>query len=57
MLKVVGRIGNLALLEDQPGRDEQVEVQPDPRVSTVRLLQAGEASESGYKLGLLRYWH
>jgi uncharacterized delta-60 repeat protein len=31
-------------------------LQPDERVSTVRVLQAGEASDGGYKFGLLRYW-
>ena len=33
-----------------------VVLQLDERVSTVRLLQAGEASSGGYKFGLLRYW-
>lgn len=31
-------------------------LQADPRVSTVRLLQAGEVSEGGFRFGLLRYW-
>lgn len=31
-------------------------LQPDERVSTVRVLQAGEASEGGYQFALLRYW-
>lgn len=31
-------------------------LQADARVPTVRLLQAGEASEGGYRFGLLRYW-
>jgi uncharacterized delta-60 repeat protein len=33
-----------------------VVLQADERISTVRLLQAGEASSGGYKFGLLRYW-
>ena len=32
-------------------------LQFDERVSTVRVLQAGEASDAGgYKFALLRYW-
>jgi uncharacterized delta-60 repeat protein len=31
-------------------------LQLDERISTVRALQAGEASDSGYKFALLRYW-
>ncbi|MBX3605463.1 MAG: hypothetical protein KF788_09330 [Piscinibacter sp.] len=31
-------------------------LQSDERVPTVRVLQAGEASDSGYKFALLRYW-
>lgn len=31
-------------------------LQADPRVSTVRVLQAGEASAGGYRFALLRYW-
>ena len=33
-----------------------VVLQPDDRVPTVRLLQAGEASDGGYRFALLRYW-
>jgi uncharacterized delta-60 repeat protein len=33
-----------------------IALQADDRVPTVRVLQAGEASDSGYKFGLLRYW-
>ena len=33
-----------------------VVLQADERITTVRLLQAGEASSSGFKFGLLRYW-
>lgn len=33
-----------------------VVLQPDDRVPTVRLLQAGEANEGGYRFALLRYW-
>ena len=40
------------------GRDagRAVALQADERVPTVRVLQAGEASDGGYKFGLLRYW-
>lgn len=31
-------------------------LQPDERVPTVRVLQAGEASEGGNRFALLRYW-
>jgi len=31
-------------------------LQVDDRISTVRVLQAGEVSDSGYKSGLLQYW-
>ena len=33
-----------------------IALQADDRVPTVRVLQAGEASDGGYKFGLLRYW-
>ncbi len=34
-----------------------IALQPDDRVPTVRVLQAGEASDGGgYKFGLVRYW-
>lgn len=31
-------------------------LQADERISTVRVLQAGEASDGGFKFALLRYW-
>lgn len=31
-------------------------LQADERIPTVRVLQAGEASDGGFKFGLLRYW-
>ena len=34
-----------------------IALQPDDRVPTVRVLQAGEASEGGgYKFALARFW-
>jgi hypothetical protein len=33
-----------------------VALQPDDRVPTVRVLQAGEAGDGGYKFGLVRHW-
>jgi uncharacterized delta-60 repeat protein len=33
-----------------------VVLQADERITTVRLLQAGEASSSGFKFGVVRYW-
>lgn len=42
-----------------PGRSDAgraLALQPDDRVPTVRLIQAGEATDGSYKFALQRYW-